>query len=138
MKVIAVDFDGCLCENKWPDIGNPNWPTIQRLKNRQASGDKVILWTCRDGERLEEAVSWCMNHGLKFDAVNDNLPDNITKYKNNCRKVWADEYWDDKAVVIGIGHYYSMGFNNIYLVENGSPMPTDVKTRLRFLFTGRM
>lgn len=23
-KIIAVDFDGTLCENKWPDIGIPN------------------------------------------------------------------------------------------------------------------
>lgn len=23
-KVIAVDFDGTLCEDKWPEIGKPN------------------------------------------------------------------------------------------------------------------
>ena len=22
-KIIAVDFDGTLCENKWPEIGKP-------------------------------------------------------------------------------------------------------------------
>ena len=50
------------------------------------------------GERLQEAVEWCEVHGLVFDAVNDNLPENIEKYGNNCRKVWATCYIDDLAV----------------------------------------
>ncbi len=24
VKIIAVDFDGTLCENSWPEIGEPN------------------------------------------------------------------------------------------------------------------
>lgn len=136
--IIAVDFDGCLCENRWPDIGNPNWPTIHQLIDRKAKGDRLILWTCREGERLNEAVTWCANHGLRFDTINDNIPENITKYGNNCRKVWADEYWDDKSVCVEQGFFRASGFSNIYLINSGSPMPTDIKTRLRFLFTGRM
>lgn len=100
MRVIAVDFDGCLCREKWPDIGAPNLAIINTLKRRRRAGDKVILWTCRVGEPLEDAVEWCGTFGLTFDAVNDNLPENIEKYGNNCRKVWADEYWDDKAVAV--------------------------------------
>ena len=23
-RITSVDFDGTLCENKWPDIGDPN------------------------------------------------------------------------------------------------------------------
>ena len=51
---------------------------------------------------LDKAVSWCRAHGLRFDAVNDNLPEHVRKYGNNCRKVFADEYWDDKSVQVGI------------------------------------
>lgn len=100
MKIIAVDFDGCLCEAKWPDIGAPRQQVINELIRQQTDGAKLILWTCREGEQLQAAVMWCLNHGLKFDAVNDNLPENIDKYGNNCRKVWATEYWDDKNVCI--------------------------------------
>ena len=74
-KVIATDFDGTLCENKWPDIGEPNEEIIHYLKEQQAAGAKIILWTCRVGERLEEAVRWCCDRGLIFDAVNENIPD---------------------------------------------------------------
>ena len=102
-KVIAVDFDGCLCVKKWPDIGAPNWDAIHALIRRKADGDKIILWTCRDGKQLEEAVLWCINHGLRFDAVNENLPENIKFFGNDCRKVWANEYWDDRAVPVVAG-----------------------------------
>lgn len=99
-KIIAVDFDGCLHDGNWPDIGEPNWDAINELIRRKSNGDKVILWTCREGEQLEEAVMWCLNHYLKFDAVNDNLETNKAFFGNNSRKIYAHEYWDDKAVVV--------------------------------------
>ena len=103
MKTIAVDFDGCLCENKWPDIGEANQPIINELARRQAEGDKLILWTCREGKMLSAAILWALNHGLRFDAINDNLPEHQKQYGNNCRKVYADEYWDDKSVIVRAG-----------------------------------
>ena len=98
--VIAVDFDGCLCESRWPDIGPPNEAVIEYLKDRQRQGDKLILWTCREHEMLDRAVMWCLRQGLKFDAVNQNLPERIEQYGNDCRKVGADEYWDDRSVIV--------------------------------------
>jgi hydroxymethylpyrimidine pyrophosphatase-like HAD family hydrolase len=47
-NIIAVDFDGTLCENKWPEIGMPNEELIEYLKKRQANGEKLILWTSRN------------------------------------------------------------------------------------------
>ena len=98
-KIIAVDFDGCLCESKWPNIGKENQPVINELLKQQALGAKLILWTCREGHQLQAAVMWCLNHGIKFDAINENLPENIEIFGNNSRKVYATEYWDDKSVL---------------------------------------
>lgn len=100
MSIIAVDFDGTLCKAKWPEIGRENGDIIRALLRRQAQGDKIILWTCRRGELLEEAVNWCATRGLRFDAVNENLPEHIAQYGDDTRKVYADEYWDDKAVYV--------------------------------------
>ena len=61
------------------------------------NGAKLILWTCREGELLDKAVAWCEERGLFFDAVNDNIPESIEKYGNNCRKVSADIYIDDRS-----------------------------------------
>ena len=94
--IIAVDFDGTLCEDKYPFIGRANMELIQTLRNAEKFGDKVILWTCRAGEPLHKAVQWCAGLGLYFDAVNENLPEIIEKYGGDSRKIFADVYIDDR------------------------------------------
>ena len=97
-KIIAVDFDGTLCENKYPEIGEANRRLAGYLKCQQSLfGAKLILWTCRTDERLTEAVTWCHDKlGLVFDAVNDNLPEAIGEFGHNTRKIFAHEYIDDR------------------------------------------
>ena len=68
------------------------------LKAAVERGAKLILWTCREGKELEEAVEACRAEGLLFDVVNDNLPEMKAEWGNNPRKVAADEYWDDRAL----------------------------------------
>lgn len=48
-RAIAIDFDGCLCDDKFPLIGDPNWDVIDRAKHEIPLGSKLILWTCREG-----------------------------------------------------------------------------------------
>ena len=58
-EVYAVDFDGTLNINaKYPELGEPNKRLFDLLIARRAAGDKVILWTCREGERLKSAVKF--------------------------------------------------------------------------------
>ena len=97
-KVIAVDFDGTLSVGDWPNIGPANEELITFLKEKKKNGDKIILWTCREGKALKEAVRWCEKEGLVFDAVNDNIPEMIERYGTNSRKVSCDYYIDDRAV----------------------------------------
>lgn len=98
IPVIAVDFDGTLCTNNWPEIGEPNELLITLLKGaKETGGIKLILWTCRTGELLDNAVAWCKERGLEFDAVNENLPEDIEYFGSDSRKVRADCYVDDKS-----------------------------------------
>ena len=100
-KIIATDFDGTLCRNAFPEIGEPT-RYLQKAIEEKKNGAAIILWTCRKGKHLEDAVDWCIEHGLRIDAVNANLPRNIQLFGGiDTRKVYADEYWDDKAVAIG-------------------------------------
>lgn len=96
-KIYAVDFDGTLCENKWPEIGSPNTDLINFLKEEQKKGAKLILWTCRVGEQLSSAVSWSAENGLIFDAVNENLPESKDMFGGDPRKIFAHEYIDDRS-----------------------------------------
>lgn len=113
-RVIAVDFDGTLCENKFPEIGNENKTVISELLLAQSEGAKVILWTCREGELLTKALRWCYDRGLEFDAVNDSLPKWKEHFGNSPRKIGATEYWDDRAVCVE----YSEELPNPWCVEH--------------------
>ena len=97
-KIIAVDFDGTLCLNMYPGIGEPRRMVIKYVLNEQKTGAKLILWTNRTGEQLQEAVDWCRTQGIVFDAVNENLPEIIESFGGDCRKVFANEYLDDRAI----------------------------------------
>jgi len=99
-KVVAIDMDGCLCENSYPDIGKAIPSTIARVLVEQAMGTKFILWTCREGMELDAAVEWCRERHIVFDAINENLPERIEQFGTNPRKIGADEYWDDRAVCV--------------------------------------
>lgn len=97
--IYAVDFDGTLSLGaKWPEVGAPNVPLIEYLKQKKAEGGRLILWTCRNGKDLEVAVDYCKKAGLEFDTVNENLPELIEAYGGDARKINADVYFDDKAV----------------------------------------
>lgn len=98
LPIIAVDFDGTLCRDKYPLIGEANDGLIRYLKHQKKNGARLILWTCRNGERLSQAVEWCRGHQLEFDTVNENLPEILERYGGDSRKIFADIYIDDKSV----------------------------------------
>lgn len=72
--IITVDFDGTLCENKYPEIGKPNTEVIEHVKQMKSEGAKIILCTNRVNDKLDDAINWCSNNGIIFDAVNEDLP----------------------------------------------------------------
>jgi hydroxymethylpyrimidine pyrophosphatase-like HAD family hydrolase len=91
----AIDFDGTLVENQWPEIGKTNRDVLKAVQNLEKAGDKWILWTMRSGKPLEEAKEWCRKHDIDPIAINDNDPKLIEDFGNNPRKVYADWYIDD-------------------------------------------
>ena len=97
-RIIAVDFDGTLCWNAWPNIGPVNEPVMDYVLHQQQTGAKIILWTCRRDKMLDDAIKWCAERGLAFDAINENLSEVIRLFGSDTRKIYADEYLDDKAV----------------------------------------
>ncbi len=104
IKIIAVDFDSTLTlnEDTYPECGTPNEPAIALLKKYRENGGKLILWTCRYGKSLFNALKLCSDYGLYFDAVNDNLPEQSALWREShpnaemSRKIFAHLYIDDK------------------------------------------
>lgn len=93
--IIAIDFDGTIVEHRYPAIGRTRPLAFQTLKALQANGHRLILWSHRAGQKLEDAVIFCKAHGVEFYAVNKNFPEEIWEGTDS-RKILADIYIDDR------------------------------------------
>lgn len=97
--IIAVDFDNTLFISNGTEILTPIWKTINYCRAVREKGHILILWTCRNGIYLQEAIEACKKVGLEFDYVNENTKENLEFYGGiDNRKIWADIYIDDRAM----------------------------------------
>lgn len=95
--VIAVDFDGTIVEDRYPEIGRERPFAIDTLKRLASERHKLILWSVREGRRLDEAVEFCRNRGLEFYAVNRDYPEEEAGRNNHfSRKLKVDLFVDDR------------------------------------------
>ena len=102
--IIAVDFDGTISTDpnmaKFDDLVMQ--PECKRVLTRlYESGARLMLWTCRTGPVLDQAIEFLDNEGILyvFETINEQVKEVIEKYSPNVsRKVGADVYIDDKNV----------------------------------------
>ena len=64
--IIAVDFDGTIVEHRYPSIGKEYPFAIETLRKLTEEGHRLILWTVREGQYLDDAVEFCRSRGLEF------------------------------------------------------------------------
>ena len=96
---IAVDFDGTIVEHRYPEIGNEIIFATDTLKMLINDGHRLILWSVREGELLDEAVEWCRQRGVEFYAVNKDFPEeDVEKNEQYSRKLRVDLFIDDRNV----------------------------------------
>ncbi len=94
---IAIDFDGTIVEHKYPKIGEEIPFAVDTLKMLIRDHHKLILWTVREGELLDEAVQWCRDRGIEFYAINRDYPEETTDNNPHfSRKLKADVFIDDR------------------------------------------
>lgn len=92
--IIAIDFDGTIVEHRFPEIGKEKEGAIESLKKLKELGHRLILWTCRDGQYLVDAIKWLNERGLEFEAYNCNVEDLGFQTSH---KIYADLYIDDRS-----------------------------------------
>ena len=123
--IIAIDFDGTIVDDKYPSIGATKIFAFETLKELQNKGYRLILWTYRCGERLDEAVAFCKKNGIEFYAVNNSYPEEKFDGKVS-RKINADVFIDDRNVggLLGWGEVYQQLLN--------TPQPTNLRQKKGF------
>lgn len=93
---IAVDFDGTIVKHRYPKIGEEIPFATETLKILAQERHKLILWTVREGELLEEAIEWCRQRGVFFYSVNKDYPEEEKSHNGFSRKLKADLFIDDR------------------------------------------
>jgi hypothetical protein len=96
-KTIAVDFDGTIVEHAFPEIGKEMLFAFETLKALNAKGHRLILWTFRAGQYLDEAVDYCRENGIEFYAVNKSYPEEEFDLTIS-RKIQCDIFIDDRNI----------------------------------------
>jgi ribonucleotide monophosphatase NagD (HAD superfamily) len=104
--ILAVDYDGTLFEGSWPEKGKPILNVVEKVKEFKNNGSEIVLWTCREGSSLEEAIQRCKEElDLEFDAINSNASTASEYIKEKekigeifcTRKIFANFYLDDRS-----------------------------------------
>src|SRR5690606_41097771 len=110
--IIAVDFDGTIVEDAYPKIGKPLLFAFETLQKLQNEGHRLILWTYRSGEKLDEAVAFCEDNNVHFYAVNKSFPEEEFDGSFS-RKIHADLVIDDRNIggFLGWGEIYQLLVN---------------------------
>jgi len=97
--IYAVDFDGTIVEDKFPQIGGLIPYALESLRKLQSQGHIIILWTCRTGKDLEDALELLKENNFIPDVVNDHSTQMKTLYpESRPQKIYADIYIDDHDV----------------------------------------
>lgn len=78
-------------------IGSIKEDIVKKLRQEKENGAVIIIWTCRSGAFLNKMKEFLDKNNIPYDYINENYPglDFITS-----RKIYADEYWDDRATKI--------------------------------------
>lgn len=92
---IGIDFDGTLVTHDFPNIGREVPGAFDVLRDLQKLDFKLILFTMRSGEYLNEAVDYCKSKGIEFFGINTNP---TQKTWTDSPKAYCNIYIDDAAL----------------------------------------
>lgn len=91
--IIGIDFDGTCVTHEYPRVGS-DVGAVPTLKALTDAGHRLILWTMRSGQYLEDARQWFADNDIPLYAANENPEQHEW---TSSPKVYAQLYIDDAA-----------------------------------------
>lgn len=124
-RIAVIDFDGTIVKHEFPAIGETMPEAFEVMKELQAAGWALIIWTCRenDGHKisrqfLKDAVDFCKENGVEFDGVNETPMEFEFRGEGTLRrKAYGDVYIDDR----NLGGFPGWDFVRAVLIEGREP-----------------
>ena len=93
-KIVAIDFDGTITNNSpYPVMGSVRKGCKDAIDFIRKN-NTVVLWTCRQGCFLDEAICFLKENNIVVDSVNCIYSSN----RDKPRKINADIYIDDRNI----------------------------------------
>ena len=92
-KIIAVDFDGTICEEVYPECGAPKKGVKRYLKALRKKGFSVWIYSCRSNKKIKhigekKMIQYLKKEKIPYDKV-------ISGYTG---KPLVDYYIDDRSI----------------------------------------
>ena len=97
----AIDFDGTLVENAYPEMGKPIEGAVEVIRELMEKGVRIILNTMRTDAALNDAVVYCNKNYIDLYGINEN-PDQA-KWTDS-KKLFAHVYIDDRGAGTPLKH----------------------------------
>ena len=98
MPIIAIDFDGTIVQDNYPEIGKPYPGAIEAINELYDSGYCIIINSCRAREQERDMIHWLERNDVLISHCGENCRELVCRYKTDCRKISADIYIDDKSL----------------------------------------
>jgi len=95
-KIYAVDFDGTIVRDAFPEIGELYPQAVWALRMLHKFGNLISIWSCRCNHYQEDMEIFLEFNKVPFDYVNRNTDGQIDHWTWDCRKIFADVYIDDR------------------------------------------
>jgi hypothetical protein len=92
---LVVDFDGVICEHRFPDVGEPTEGVQEALDTLREAGYRIVIHSCRTSFKFKNLLI-----GDQFDRIKEYM----NYYKLSFDDVWVPDkpigvaYIDDKAM----------------------------------------
>ncbi len=91
-RFYAIDFDGIIVQNQFPDIGEVVTETAIKMRDLWKDlSNIIIIWTCRSGDFQNQMRAFLLKEKIHFDFINEN-----PIFNTHSNKIFAHEYWDDR------------------------------------------
>ena len=96
---VSIDFDGTIAEEAFPGIGKLKNGAKECINSFYDLGFNVLINTCRTGSYEGDCENFLRRHKIKYHYINNNLPRSIEYFGQDCRKLSADVYIDDRCLL---------------------------------------
>jgi len=97
---ISIDFDGVLNDSEYPEIGEIDSGKIRIIRDWIDRGHTVIFNSCRPTDIIEKVLKPYFMFGRAcYSYFNSSTHENIEKFGDETRKIYADVYIDDHNIL---------------------------------------